>query len=152
MPHTFKDKDGKEWPVVVDVTAVRDVRKILGVDLLTLADGEDVADSLIIRVLAEPVLLVDILFVLCREAAEAADISDRDFGRRMGGDCLDQAADALLAEIVDFFPNARDRQRAKKVLATVSKILENAQDQLDAKLDDEAIQKATSETLLSPGK
>jgi hypothetical protein len=151
--HKFRDNQDREWPVVVDVNTVRDVRSTLGVNLLALADGEGNEDGLIVRVMADPVLLVDILYVVCKRALDAATppVTDREFGEALGGDSIDLATDALLAEIIDFFPNARDRERARKALEIVKGIMNKAADVLDAKLDPEKIDKATTEILQSLG-
>jgi len=149
--HTFKDNQEREWPVVVNVTTVRDCRDILGVDILQLADGEDVKDGLIVRVLADQVLLVDILYVVCKKALDAAKVDDRAFGEALGGDCLSEAVDALLAEIINFSPNPRDRERQTKVLELVKGIIDQTADHLDKRIDPEKVKKTTEKMLKSLG-
>ena len=109
----FTDKEGREWPVVVNVGAVKRVRDILGVDLLDVAKGD-----LLERLADDPVLLVNVLYVLCRPEADARGVSDEDFGRAMVGGVLDEAASALMKELLDFFPSAQ-RARALGKLATL---------------------------------
>jgi hypothetical protein len=113
----FRDNAGRQWVVQINVTAVKRCRALLksderpaGVDLYGLVgDGFEGLGKL----LADPVTLVDVLYIL--SDAAAAGVSDEDFGRAMGGDVIRHAADAFLAELVDFFPQAQ-REALKKVL------------------------------------
>jgi len=116
----FTDKEGREWPVVVNVGAVKRVRDALGVDLLDVAKGD-----LLVHLADDPVLLVNVLYVLCRPEADARGVSDEDFGRAMVGGVLDEAASALMKELLDFFPSAQ-RARALGKLATLLEAQEQA--------------------------
>ena len=99
----FKDKDGRGWQVLIDVGQIELVRDVLQVDLYGLFSDEAK------RLFSDPVLLVDVLFVLCRNQAETRKMSDVDFGRSFDGDTLEAAADALLEEVLNFFPSSRRR-------------------------------------------
>lgn len=130
---TFRDNAGRAWDVVVHVLAVKRVRAALGVDLYRLVD-----DGLkgLGELLADPVLLVDVLYVLCREAAEAAGVSDEDFGRSLAGDALERAAQAFLEALTDFFPDRRARQALRTVTRKGREMRERMLDVLEAKLDE----------------
>jgi len=112
----FTDSQGRTWSVVVNVSAVKRVRDLLGVDLLGVANGE-----LLSRLADDPCLLVDVLFVLCKPEADAKGVMDEDFGRGMVGRVLDEASSALMKELLDFFPSA---QRAKALGKMAGKIAE----------------------------
>ena len=114
----FTDSQGRTWNVTVNVSAIKRVRDILGVDLLDVANGD-----LLSRLADDPCVLVDVLFVLCKPEADAKGVSDEDFGRGMVGGVLDEASAALLKELLDFFPSA---QRAR-ALGKLVKVME-AQD------------------------
>ena len=101
----FTDASGRTWELTVVVSAVKRVRDLLGVDLMDVASGD-----LLERLADDPVLLVDVLYVLCKPQADAKSITDEDFGRAMVGGVLDEAASALMKELLDFFPSA---QRAR---------------------------------------
>jgi len=101
----FTDSAGRAWEVTVNVGAVRRVRDILGVDLVDVAGGD-----LLDRLADDPVLLVDVLYILVKPQADAKGASDEDFGRAMVGGVLDEAASALMKELLGFFPSA---QRAR---------------------------------------
>jgi len=113
---TFNDSQGRMWSVVINVSAVKRVRDLLDVDLLDVANGE-----LLSRLADDPCILVDVLFVLCKPEADAKSITDEDFGRGMVGGVLDEAASALMKELLDFFPSA---QRAKALGKLVRKAAE----------------------------
>jgi len=115
---TFNDSQGRTWSVVINVGAIKRVRDLLGVDLLDVANGE-----LLSRLADDPCALVDVLYVLCKPEADAKGVTDEDFGRGMVGGVLDEAASALLKELLDFFPSA---QRAR-ALGKLVKVME-AQD------------------------
>ena len=112
----FKDLKGREWPVLITTDAVKRVRsECEGLDLLAVADGK-----LFERLLADPVLLVDALWAVCKPAAAALTppVTADDFGSAMGGDAIDTGTTALLEAVTDFF---RSGQRAtfKAALAKV---------------------------------
>ena len=100
--HTFADTLGRTWTVTINVDVIRRVRSLLNINLLEAVEGR-----LLERLITDPVLLCDILFVVIQPEAVAKDISDEDFGRSLGGDVLDLATTALLEELVDFFPSAK---------------------------------------------
>ncbi|MCJ7543370.1 MAG: hypothetical protein MUP47_02200 [Phycisphaerae bacterium] len=102
---TTTDPD-RLWNVAIDVNALRRLRAAVHVDLMEAIQGD-----LLDKLAADPVLLVDVLWVLCREQAEAAGITDEQFGGAVIGDVIEAATDALLEELADFFP-----QRRRKVL------------------------------------
>ncbi len=101
----FKDCAGREWTVAVTVDAVKRVRADCdGLDLLAVADGQ-----LFTRLLADPVLLVDVLFSVCGPAAREAGVSADQFGAAMAGQAIDDGTTALLEALTGFF---RSGQRA----------------------------------------
>jgi len=108
------DSVGRAWEVTVNVGAVRRVRDLLGVDLMDVAGGD-----LLDRLADDPVLLVDVLYVLVKPQADAKGVSDEDFGRAMVGGVLDEATSALMKELLDFFPSA---QRARALGKMARKI------------------------------
>lgn len=110
---TFKDNEGREWQVRIDVNAVRAVRDALAVNLLTLPEQEF---ALLSRLTTDLVLLVDVLYVVCRRQAQERGVSDEAFGQAMYGDAIQAAADALIRETIDFFPDARRRAMLTKVI------------------------------------
>lgn len=133
---TFTDNAGRHWNLALDIYTVKKVRDVLHVDLLDLgADRDKPGEGVLNRLIVDPVLLVDVVFVVCQDQAEKLDVTDEQFGRAMAGDAIDAATKALLEEIADFIPSPRDRARARKVIAAIWKMIDRAQDLLDAKAE-----------------
>ena len=107
---TFTDNKGRTWEVALNIRQMKRVRDVLGVDLVNVIsatkDGGVSTDTLE-RVANDPILLVDILWVLCENQAKEAGISDEDFGYSLAGESVEEATRAFLDELVDFFPGAR---------------------------------------------
>ncbi len=100
MPE-FTDTNGKIWTVRLDAPTIADVRRDCEVDLADM-EGKVASD-----LENDPVLLVNVLYVVCREQAIKGDISDRDFGRSIVGDPIGAATKALTDAITDFFPSGK---------------------------------------------
>jgi hypothetical protein len=127
---TFIDNSGRTWAVTINVDSIKRVRDALGVNLLDAVDGK-----LIERLVADPILLCDILYVLCQPEASAQGVNDSEFGRAMAGDAIDHATTSLLEELVAFFPATR-RQLLSKALTKLRALEARAIELIDRKLDD----------------
>ncbi len=106
----FTDTKGRTWDIELNVRQMKRVRDILGVDLVNIiSTGKDgaVATDTLDRVANDPILLVDILWVLCEGQAKSAGVTDEDFGSSLAGESIAEATRAFLDELVDFFPGAR---------------------------------------------
>lgn len=126
----FTDTKERVWDVELNVRQMKRVRDVLGIDLVNVIQaGKDgaVATDTLDRVANDPILLVDILWVLCEGQAKAAGVTDDDFGSSLAGDSISDATRAFLDELVDFFPGAR-RLFLKKAVDLARKFeTENAQ-------------------------
>jgi hypothetical protein len=130
---TFTDNAGRTWTVLITVDGLKHVRQQLGIDLYKLIDhgckplGELIGD---------PVKLIDVLYVLCREAADKAGISDEAFGRAMFGDAIFAASRAFQEALIDFFPDPRVRKALRELMAKgkilQDKLLEHGEKTLSA--------------------
>ena len=106
----FTDTKGRTWDIELNVRQMKRVRDILGIDLVNIiSTGKDgaVATDTLDRVANDPILLVDILWVLCEGQAKSAGVTDEDFGSSLAGESIAEATRAFLDELVDFFPGAR---------------------------------------------
>jgi hypothetical protein len=106
----FTDTKGRAWELDLNVRQMKRVRDILGIDLVNIiSTGKDgaVATDTLDRVANDPILLVDILWVLCEGQAKSAGVTDEDFGSSLAGESIAEATRAFLDELVDFFPGAR---------------------------------------------
>ena len=126
----FTDTKERVWDVELNVRQMKRVRDVVGIDLVNVIQaGKDgaVATDTLDRVANDPILLVDILWVLCEGQAKAAGVTDDDFGSSLAGDSISDATRAFLDELVDFFPGAR-RLFLKKAVDLARKYeTENAQ-------------------------
>lgn len=130
---TFTDNAGRMWTVALNVDALKRVRSLCDVDLMQIvADGGKLLD----RLMADPVLLCDVVFAVCKEEAETKGVSDVDFGKAMAGDPIEHATQALLEELVGFFPNRTQRDVLGKVLEKMRRYAAMAGQLAMAKVDD----------------
>lgn len=126
----FSDTTGNVWAVSVNVGTVKRVKDLLEINLLDIADG-----GVIDRISADPVLLCDILYVVCKDQADKDGITDVQFGQSMSGDVLDTALDALVGELVDFFPNPRRREILKQAWGKMRDLETKMMDKAEITLD-----------------
>lgn len=115
---SFVDKNARAWSIVVNIATVKRVRALCNVNLLELitVDDSGKTDSSVLDKLSEdPVLLVDVLYAVCKPEADKLGISDEQFGESLDGDAIEKATENLLDEIVDFFPEAK-RKVFRKIL------------------------------------
>lgn len=126
---TFTDNEGRDWQVAVNVDTIRRVRSSLDVNLMGAVQGD-----LLEELSADPVMLCNVLYVVCEHQAEDRQVSDADFGRAMAGDAIENATVALLEELVDFFPQ-RKRRVLARALAKLQAVEERAIEYAEARLD-----------------
>lgn len=125
---TFKDMNGREWNVAIDLNAARRVRDITKFHLL----NPDVGGT--VKALgSDIVLLVDVLYSICKPQADAQKISDEEFGRSVDGAQLESALEAIRDGVVDFFPQSREANT--KIFAALKDVQQKLKTQLDQKLD-----------------
>lgn len=136
--HSFKDNAQRTWKLDINVASMRQVRKEVNVDLFKLLDGGFAEFA---KLTADPVAFVDVLGVLIADQLKAANVSDEDFFRAMGGDTLADAAEAMLEELIDFFPDRRVRNQFRTAVGKGKKLrdrmLTNGERMLEA-IDPEA--------------
>lgn len=145
---TFK-AGGRAWELTITVASARRVRSLVGVDIL--------AESLLTllgRLVGDPILFVDVLYVLVKPQADAAGISDEAFGEMLAGAEIEQATDAFLEALVAFFPPRR-QELMRKALAAMQRIVKEAEEtmmaQAEASLETvEKTMRKAAEDALSP--
>ena len=136
---SFIDNKGRTWMLEVTVATVKRVRGLCKVDLnsiIELDKNNKPSAELLERLSSDPVLLVDVLFAVCKPQADKLGITDEDFGEAMAGDAIEYATNALLEEIIDFFPEAK-RLVMRKILSASRKFSEAARKRLEAELNGE---------------
>jgi len=75
--HSFVDNSRRTWEVAINVTAVKRIRGLLGIDLYALVDDGFKSLS---KLVSDPVTLADVLYCLCKDQADKQSITDEDFG------------------------------------------------------------------------
>ena len=93
--HTFQDKNGKKWSIELNVGTAKRVKSECGIDLvnvITLTREGKLEATALERLADDPVLLVDCLFVLCREQAGEAGLDDFGFAALFDAAAVDTAA------------------------------------------------------------
>jgi hypothetical protein len=136
----FKDEQGRDWMIDVTVGAIKSVRELLKVDLWNFFGDEAK------RILSDPPMLVDVVYVLCKQQCTERGLTDVDFGRLFRSDVLEAASNALIGAVIDFFP--KSRQTILKAWAAKSETLGQ---QIDQKMMDQ-IQSLKLTDMLAPGK
>jgi hypothetical protein len=79
-------------------------------------------------------LLVRVLWVLCEQQAEGRKVTPEEFGKALRGDSLEEAGQALMGDIADFFPSGR-RAIFQKMISKSADLSEKAAALLTAKID-----------------
>lgn len=128
----FKDNADRTWVISINVYAVKKLRALLDVDLYGLVEDRFQALG---ELISDPVRLVDVIYVLCKDEADKLGITDEDFGRSMAGDVIEHASNAFLAELVDFFPDTRVRMGLTKVLDMSREVKNRMVDQALQEMD-----------------
>jgi len=101
----FVDEQGRTWGLRVDVTSIRRVRELVGIDLTKCLDSKEALQGLVDDV----VRLVDTLHALCKTQCEHRSIDAESFANALYGDAISRATNALMESIIDFFPQGRGK-------------------------------------------
>ena len=143
---TFVDGQGREWAVEINVNVIKRVRDLLKIDLLEIVEGQ-----LIERLIGDPILLCDVIYVVCKPQAEAKNITDEDFGQAMAGDAIEAATKALLEELADFSPSPRDRANIRSVIEKTWQALDKVRDVIETRLSQVNVEQIVETALGSAG-
>lgn len=134
---SFTDNLGRAWTLVVNVATIKRVRALCGVDLNSIIEVEDgkPTTKLLERLSTDPVLLVDVLYAVCKPECDSKNVTDEDFGAAMAGDAIENATAALLDEVIDFFPAAK-RLAFRKILSASRRFEQAARTRMQTMLED----------------
>ena len=145
---TFKDCEGREWQIAINIATLKRVKETLNFDLLDVAQGKELD-----RLITDPYLLVNVLYVLCKPQADEHTITDEQFGEGMAGDAIEDATTAMLEELVNF-SRRRLRPALTKAMQKMNELEEKAAELIEKMLDDPKIienLERTAEKLLESG-
>ena len=143
---TFHDNAGRNWTVTLNVATLKRIRALTSIDLINIISLDEHRKpnvELLERLSEDPILLVDVLYAACKPEADAQNVTDEQFGAAMAGDAIEHATNALLEELVSFFPDPK-RKVLQKILdanrrfgETLKRKVEAELSGLDAKIDQE---------------
>lgn len=100
----FVDQAKRVWTITMNLDAMKRVRDLVKVDLLSIIEGK-----LIDQLTADPIMLCDVLYAVCKPEADARGVSESDFKGTITGDTIDHGSWSLLDTIVDFFSAASNQ-------------------------------------------
>lgn len=100
---TFRTTDGVEWEIRVNVLTIKRVEEETGIRLTAIVDDEAMRTKLF----SDDLRFAEVVLSVIRPQLEKADKPDAAFFEAIDGTVIEQAAEALLAEIVDFFQEPR---------------------------------------------
>lgn len=112
----FLDHTGHEWRVLLTYGSAKRVKEATGVNLALAGQG---AVEWVDALFGDPGALVGVLWELCAEQAQRANVTPEQFGERFDGATLDAAGNALLEAVADFFPRSRIAQALREKLPQV---------------------------------
>lgn len=126
MSTVFTDKHNREWDLALNAPVLRDIRETYKINLTAL-DSDPLN-----QLEANPELLVDVLYLICKDQADAISVTSRDFGKGLKPS-LDEPIQALVNAIVNFFP-AGKRSAVQSALIAQQKASNKALEQLTQRL------------------
>ena len=142
----FHDNAGRNWTVTLNVATLKRIRALTAIDLINIISLDEHRKpnvELLERLSEDPILLVDVLYAACKPEADAQNVTDEQFGAAMAGDAIEHATNALLEELVSFFPDPK-RKVLQKILdanrrfgETLKRKVEAELSTMDAKIDQE---------------
>lgn len=147
----FTDAKGRSWSLSVTVQTLRQVRARCDInltDIILLRPGERPDTSLLERLANDPILLVDVLYAILEDEAEARQVDEKMFGEAMAGDAIEAATAALLDEVIAFFPQAK-RLTLQRLMAVSRRFAEEQKKALQTLLDSPALEKEVVQALTS---
>jgi len=124
---TFKDSNGKEWQVRLDIATVKRVRDYLDVDLLEPENGKP---PLLTKLGTDVILLCDVIYCIVKPQADEAGITDEQFGAVLDGDAILNAQKAFYEELIDFFRRCGRTDQAtaiQKLMQVMQESIEKAE-------------------------
>ena len=129
---SFKDSVNRDWNIEIEPWVMKQVKARTGVDIGRFLDNE-LAGYL--SLLKDPILFVDVLWVLVEEQADKKGITEEQFARSLGGDAGEAAVEAFeeaFGAFFFFFP----RKLLNAMAAKGKAIAEKKTEQILKKIED----------------
>lgn len=127
----FVDNKDRKWSLVLNIGTIKKVKADTGFDFLKHSEA---ADSPLLLLAGDYVLLADVLYSLCDSQCKERGISVDDFAEGLLGDALDSALNGVSEAVINFTPNPKRRETLtqlwKKIRAIESLELHKAEAQI----------------------
>lgn len=144
MSNAFKDKSSRTWIVEIDGVIADEVQAAYGINLLDLS--QDALD----RLEMDPLRLVNVLWLVCREQAEAAGVDERSFKKSLRSEVIGDATRALINGTIGFFPPGK-QSLVRSLQMQNAKVRQTAMERNLASLEDPAMQERLARILANQG-
>ena len=118
MTPTFKDAKGNEWAIKLNGPVIKDIQDTFKFKLTSL-DADPIN-----QLANDPVMLVDVLFLLCETQAKERQLDSRAFGEILEPG-LDGPIAALTEALINFFPSGK-RSAIRSALLASQKVQDKA--------------------------
>ena len=138
----FKDSLGREWPVTINYSAQQRVKAALGMDLLNV--------ETLRQFTADPEKFLEVLYHVCKPQLDEKSISKENFLDAIYGDPIEDAINAVLEELSNFFPKGR-REILKKLIVTASELEKKKLELIDSKIESGELERLLSTVIASSG-
>lgn len=117
---TFKDAEGREWIVELNVRAIREIKARTGVNLSELMSLDFDSANSVSEALMDTMTVSDMLWVVCESQRT---ISKEDFESAIKGDVVEAAESALMESVIEWFPK-RKREVLRKLTTLPEKVIQ----------------------------
>lgn len=124
---TFEDQTGRTWSIKLSAPLIHAVREDFRIDLVNLEKDP------LSQMRNDPMVLVDVVEVLCREEISRVGLSPTEFAEKLPVP-PDPMLEAVREAIIDFFPTGR-ASHVREVLAGYDSMAEKADAIVAAKMD-----------------
>jgi hypothetical protein len=138
----FSDINGRNWQVNLNVHTIKQIKQILNVDLL-----DEKAHEVLQRIAEDVCLSVDVLYLALKEQLDTANISDEEFGKSLGGDCLNEAVGALVQALINFYPNPQKREFLKRLWEKSTKHMDKTNQEMLNMLEDVRVEETIAKRM-----
>lgn len=134
---SFKDRKGQDWQIILDAPTIEEIRSEHGVDLVGL-DNDPLR-----HLRNDPMQLVTVVSVICREQQEERNLKPAQFGKLLPSP-PDTMLEAVRDAVIGFFPSGRAshvREVLSKYDQMAGKTDELAAAKMQQVMDDPAVMK-----------
>lgn len=152
--HTFKDKDGIQWEVDLNLSHIRYLESV-DFSLATNGEFEHIKfippqENLFSHVITNPAICFEIVWACCKNQAEKRDINTiEEFASKFDGRALQESRIAVYEELPPFFPeNLTSLKALISRYSSIQRIAdEGIVDLLNKKIGDKELRELVQEEL-----